>query len=224
MRDTLRKSSTGFTLIELLIVVAIIAILAAIAVPNFLEAQTRAKVSRAKSDMRTLATAIESYYVDNNKFPLAIVDAPYAPTYAAANRRYCLLVTLTSPIAYITSFPVDAFEGDYRGSILPDDARIYYDYRRTYLDTVSGQTTLQQIATGLGFNVNEQPTSWLLYSPGPDKEQNINTKLANKGTVPVSGFGDPLGTWPYYDPTNGTISWGDVIRSSYGDESTLAGR
>ena len=59
----------GFTLIELLIVVAIIAILAAIAVPNFLEAQVRSKVSRARSDMRSLATGIESYYVDNNQYP-----------------------------------------------------------------------------------------------------------------------------------------------------------
>jgi prepilin-type N-terminal cleavage/methylation domain-containing protein len=63
----------AFTLIELLIVVAIIAILAAIAVPNFLEAQTRSKVSRAKADMRTLATAIESYTVDYNKPPTVIV-------------------------------------------------------------------------------------------------------------------------------------------------------
>jgi len=57
----------GFTLIELLIVVAIIAILAAIAVPNFLEAQTRAKVARVKNDFRTLATAIEAYSVDWNR-------------------------------------------------------------------------------------------------------------------------------------------------------------
>ena len=46
-------------MIELLIVVAIIAILALIAVPNFLEAQVRAKVSRVKSDMRNVATALE---------------------------------------------------------------------------------------------------------------------------------------------------------------------
>jgi prepilin-type N-terminal cleavage/methylation domain-containing protein len=49
----------AFTLIELLIVVAIIAILAAIAVPNFLEAQVRAKVSRIKADFRSVATGLE---------------------------------------------------------------------------------------------------------------------------------------------------------------------
>ncbi|MBN1477342.1 prepilin-type N-terminal cleavage/methylation domain-containing protein, partial [Candidatus Sumerlaeota bacterium] len=59
----------AFTLIELLIVVAIIAILAAIAVPNFLEAQTRAKVSRVKADIRSVATALEAYIVDYNMYP-----------------------------------------------------------------------------------------------------------------------------------------------------------
>src|ERR1041384_5513540 len=59
----------AFTLIELLIVVAIIAILAAIAVPNFLEAQVRAKVSREINDMRAVATALESYASDCNAFP-----------------------------------------------------------------------------------------------------------------------------------------------------------
>ena len=59
----------GFTLIELLIVIAIIAILAAIAVPNFLEAQVRAKVSRVRADQRSLATGLESYRIDNNSYP-----------------------------------------------------------------------------------------------------------------------------------------------------------
>jgi len=63
------KFRKGFTLIELLIVVAIIGILAAIAVPNFLNAQVRAKVARAVSDMKTLETALEMYRLDTNGFP-----------------------------------------------------------------------------------------------------------------------------------------------------------
>ncbi len=59
----------GFTLIELLIVVAIIGILAAIAVPNFLNAQVRAKIAKAESEMHSIITALESYRIDNNIYP-----------------------------------------------------------------------------------------------------------------------------------------------------------
>jgi len=69
------KDRKGFTLIELLIVVAIIAILALIAVPNFLEAQTRSKVSRCKADMRSLATGMESYVLDWNQYPRETIMA-----------------------------------------------------------------------------------------------------------------------------------------------------
>jgi len=64
--------SKGFTLIELLIVVAIIGILAAIAIPNFLQAQTRAKVARAISDIRNASIALETYRIDNNGYPIEL--------------------------------------------------------------------------------------------------------------------------------------------------------
>jgi len=94
-----QRWNTSFTLIELLIVVAIIAILAAIAVPNFLEAQVRSKISRCESDMKSLETAIEAYAVDNPNYP-----GPWE------------LFRLTTPVSYITSIPEDPF-----GPILETD-------------------------------------------------------------------------------------------------------
>jgi general secretion pathway protein G len=69
------RNSSGFTLIELLIVIAIIGILAAIAIPNLLNAVQRGKQKRSMSDMRALATAIEAYAVDNNAYPAATTCA-----------------------------------------------------------------------------------------------------------------------------------------------------
>ena len=67
----MKKRESGFTLIELLIVIAIIGILAAIAIPNLLNAVQRGKQKRTMSDMRALATSIEAYAVDNNVYPAA---------------------------------------------------------------------------------------------------------------------------------------------------------
>ena len=66
-----RRSGAGFTLIELLIVIAIIGILAAIAIPNLLNALQRGRQKRTMADIRTLATAIEAYNVDNSAYPTA---------------------------------------------------------------------------------------------------------------------------------------------------------
>jgi len=89
---------SGFTLIELLIVVAIIAILAAIAVPNFLEAQVRSKVSASQTEMRAQRTGLEAYRVDNNAYPLSFNEP-----------RWPRLTELTTPVAYLTVCPYDPF-------------------------------------------------------------------------------------------------------------------
>ncbi len=90
---------SGFTLIELLIVVAIIGILAAIAVPNFLNAQVRARISRVEADLRNIATALEAYQMEANAYP------PWAGIYPCSLRY----IPLTTPIAYMNSIPLDPF-------------------------------------------------------------------------------------------------------------------
>src|SRR5579862_8530847 len=97
-----KNFGNGFTLIELLIVVAIIAILAAIAIPNFLQAQIRAKVANVKENMASTATALEAYEVDNN-------DYPWDFSSDEGGSSWLVPVSITTPVAYITSVPNDIF-------------------------------------------------------------------------------------------------------------------
>ena len=69
MLKVLKKSQKGFTLIELLIVVAIIGILAAIAIPQFASYRQKAYNSAAQSDLKNLKTGMEAYMADNQEYP-----------------------------------------------------------------------------------------------------------------------------------------------------------
>ncbi|MDX9755834.1 MAG: prepilin-type N-terminal cleavage/methylation domain-containing protein, partial [bacterium] len=92
----------GFTLIELLIVVAIIGILAAIAVPNFMNAQIRAKIARVQSDLKAMVTALEMYRTDNNGYP----DSCSLETMGDVNFR---AGEIWAPVAYSSIAPIDPF-------------------------------------------------------------------------------------------------------------------
>ena len=91
IKNMFLRRRKGFTLIELLIVVAIIGVLAGIAIPNFLSARTKAKVSRSFADMRNVANGLEMSYLDN-------------ATYPADNNAVIAAIS-----GYVSSIPSDPF-------------------------------------------------------------------------------------------------------------------
>jgi type II secretion system protein G len=194
---------SSFTLIELLVVVAIIAILASIAVPNMLEAQTRAKVARVENDLRTLATALESYVVDHNHYPPAF--------FKFLDSRMHRLRPLTTPIAYITSAPRDPFNSrDPRST--DDVASLWWEGMYAY-----------------GAGPIEAESRWILASDGPDRifggpQADTDYHLSfivYPGYQPgmfyalnIGPGGSLVFDYQIYDPTNGSVSQGEIIRAS----------
>lgn len=197
----------GFTLIELLIVVAIIAILAAIAVPNFLEAQTRAKVARVKTDMRSVATAIESYQVDNNHYPPAVeYKIPYMwgditnPPYTKK-----LSSVLTTPVAYMSSLPADLFSVVRPNpSPPPADRNIFNRFFFFNMDYLFANPSIAPPAVTPYGPAGALGGIWMMFSVGPDLDE-MN--------FAVPGPPDDARFFRDYDPTNGTVSLGNVFRT-----------
>jgi len=218
------KKCSAFTLIELLIVVAIIAILAAIAVPNFLEAQTRAKVARVKNDMRSLATAVESYAVDNNKPPVRFSDwngggaqpFPHATTKIfdpAVPAASVGMKVLTSPISYMSSVPEDVFNTPIKALMAPGNG---YSDALDYWDPLQSDHYVRLCAHPISPVRFGEAKGYMLFSVGPDRSFGVNPSG-------FQGYPEPsvqnLNTYAFfYDATNGTVSSGNVFRFAGGLE------
>lgn len=105
----LRSDQKGFTLLELLIVIVIIFVLAIVIVPNLISGPARARDSQRKADLRTIKTALESYYTNNNSYPanlqvLAEGSSPYIktlPTDPKTKQVYVYTTTGTPPSNYV---------------------------------------------------------------------------------------------------------------------------
>ncbi len=193
----------GFTLIELLIVVAIIGILAAIAVPNFLNAQMRAKVARTAADLKALATAIETYHLDENAFP---INGSHLTVH---------LISLTTPVAYISNVDFrDIFKAQQGNTGNNQESYLYFLYKANPIHpnlAWINQAGVAEYSTD-GFCLS----SW-----GPDRVQ--GAREGNNPTGP--SIGPPI-EWVYiavrrgnpdafagvYSPTNGLVSGGDIGR------------
>lgn len=178
----------AFTLIELLVVIAIILILIAIALPNFLEAQVRAKITRMTAEHRTLMVSLESYRIDFKRYPrnwVQGVDSP-DPANFMSPRGWGLGV-LTTPNQYIKHVPFDLFRVPYHTD--------YFNWGNN-----NGLQKNSFLAPTTGYKID----LYQLRSYGPDAAPQLCTIVS----TPPEPF--PV-TMMRYSPTNGTVSPGDII-------------
>lgn len=184
------KPSKAFTLIELLIVVAIIAILAAIAVPNFLEAQVRAKVSTVYSDFRTLRTGLEAYAVDRNRYPDDDGD-----------RDFGVWSQLTTPVAYITG----VFYAPWRMVNAP------HNENNQYLEVYDYG------GPNYTFIGKEAGILYFIVCAGPDRDRDFGWGWGGATSTIDVDTSTADGVDVTYNSTNGTTSDGDIMCSNLGN-------
>lgn len=206
MRRSLHSRNSAFTLIELLIVVAIIAILTAIAVPNFLHAQVRAKVAKAQADFRNVAVAMEAYQTDHHDYP---------PAQGGAFFRE--LAPLTTPVPYMAQIPLDPLRP---WDVCPQDTDHDADTNTYEACKPPGDSRLRD---GGGYNMirfNQSSQArdkffWGMQGLGPDHDEEGNY------LYPIwSESYRRLLMQRLCDPSNGLQSSGDMFRFGPSDPLT----
>ena len=80
---------SGFTLVEIMIVVGIITLLAALAIPGFLRARKRAQASRIKDDLRLIEAAVDQYAIETQRQPGAVVSVADWTAYLKRETQLC---------------------------------------------------------------------------------------------------------------------------------------
>ncbi len=175
----------AFTLIELLIVVAIIGILAAIAVPNFLQAQLKAKIARVEGDLRAMKTAIEMYRLDNSGYPPACTLETVGGVQFRAGEIF-------APVEYANVPAVDPFNTQ-EGSRTSTFASREYFYLNH--DQTCGWPSTILTWTIENSQTSREDAEYLISSQGPDNLSEIQDRRVS----------------PIFDATNGLISQGDII-------------
>lgn len=221
-----RRTGAGFTLIELLIVIAIILILIAIALPNFLEAQARAKLTRARADMRSLGTAIESFRTERGAL---LIDFWDDQTFQAHTLWLEKLVRigrdpifeyerfeesfypLTSPVAHIAEVPIDLWADASRDVGLGGEEQgfsyLYFDNDSMFPNSSDHGIEVFEIGSSENFFAGIKPLAedeFGLLSVGPDR----TLGRANLPGLRLRGLP--------YAPTNGTNSVGELVFRSGG--------
>lgn len=191
----------GFTFIESLLVLALLAVMAVIAFPNFTQSQVEVKVLQAENDLRSIGNALEAYCIDHGQYP----PDGYNGIPEGTGFHY-LNYLLTTPVAYLPHVDfVDPFFNydDHDEELLEEMPWIsgyrYINYAFIYQEILAHPEAFQRYENVYG--------SWALFSRGPDEIFNLgsNTLYDELGQLWLSSVP--------YDPTNGTISSGDIVYS-----------
>lgn len=113
------RKKKGFTIIELLVVMTVIAIMVGLALPRFKGMQDEGNIAKAKGELRTLQTAVESYYIHNN--------SAYPATGASALQT-ALASAVPSIITYVPTDPFSSSSADYGYVLGGTNSKFYVIY------------------------------------------------------------------------------------------------